>query len=37
MSGDSPTTVCVHGTVYVTDDQHPDGDPIAFLDVSDLD
>jgi len=30
------TTVRVNGTVYVTADTHPDGDPIALLDVRDL-
>lgn len=30
------TTVRVNGTVYVLDDRHSDGDPIALLDVRDL-
>ncbi|WP_258374891.1 hypothetical protein [Curtobacterium sp. MCSS17_006] len=36
MSLRPTTTVRVNGTVYVTDESHPDGDPIALLDVRDL-
>lgn len=36
MSRRDATTVRVNGTVYVTAESHPDGDPIALLDVRDL-